>query len=80
MDAGGSLALDPLVARDFAIALAVGGLIGVEREMRKAERGVHEVGGIRTFVLFSLIGAIAAWLSRQMASPWPLALAVLGVA
>ena len=79
MDGGGSLALDPLVARDFAIALAVGGLIGVEREMRKAERGVHEVGGIRTFVLFSLIGAIAAWLSRQMDSPWPLALAVLGV-
>ena len=79
MDAGGSLALDPLVARDFAIALAIGALIGVEREIRKVQRGVHEVGGIRTFVLFSLIGAVAAWLSRQMASPWPLALALLGV-
>jgi uncharacterized membrane protein (DUF4010 family) len=78
MDAG-ALALDPLLARDFAIALAIGALIGVEREMRKAERGVREVGGIRTFVLFSLIGAMAAWLSRQTASPWPLALAILGV-
>ncbi|MBM4244719.1 MAG: MgtC/SapB family protein [Deltaproteobacteria bacterium] len=76
---GGSLALDPMVARDFAVALAIGGLIGVERELRKVERGGHEVGGIRTFLLFSLIGAVAAWLSRQMASPWPLALAVLGV-
>lgn len=76
---GGSLALDPLVARDFAIALAIGALIGVEREMRKVQRGVHEVGGIRTFVLFSLIGAVSAWLSRQMASAWPLAFAILGV-
>lgn len=76
---GGGLALDPLLARDFAIALAIGALIGVEREMRKAQRGVHEVGGIRTFVLFSLIGAVAAWLSKQTASPWPLALAIFGV-
>lgn len=74
------LALDPIVARDFAIALLVGALIGLEREKRKAERGVHEVGGIRTFVLFSQIGALSAWLSRQLASPWPLATAVLGVA
>ncbi len=76
---GGSFALDPLLARDFAIALAIGALIGVEREMRKTQRGVHEVGGIRTFVLFSLIGAVAAWLSRQMTSAWPLAFAILGV-
>ncbi|MBY0280482.1 MgtC/SapB family protein [Candidatus Binatia bacterium] len=75
----GSLALDPLVARDFAIALAIGALIGTEREMRKLRQGVHEVGGIRTFVLFSLIGAVAAWLSRESASVWPLALAIFGV-
>jgi uncharacterized membrane protein (DUF4010 family) len=77
MDA--ELTLDPLVARDFAIALLIGALIGVEREKRKADKGVHEVGGIRTFVLFSQIGALSAWLSRQLVSPWPVALAVLGV-
>jgi len=75
----GALALDPLVARDFAIALLIGALIGVEREKRKSEKGVHEVGGIRTFVLFSQIGALSAWLSRQLESPWLVALAVLGV-
>lgn len=73
------LALDPIVARDFAIALLIGALIGVEREKRKAERGVQEVGGIRTFVLFAQVGALSGWLSRQLASPWPLALSVLGV-
>lgn len=71
--------IDPTHARDFAIALAIGALIGVEREMRKADNGVREVGGIRTFVLFSQIGALAAWLSRRLDSPWPIALAVLGV-
>jgi len=74
-----ALSLDPIVARDFAIALLVGALIGLEREKRKNERGVNEVGGIRTFVLFSQIGALSGWLSRQLASPWPLAAAVLGV-
>jgi len=76
----GALALDPHVARDFAIALLIGALIGIEREKRKAEKGVHEVGGIRTFVLFSQIGALSAWFSRQLASPWPFVAGVLGVA
>jgi uncharacterized membrane protein (DUF4010 family) len=76
----GSLALDPRVARDFAIALLIGALIGIEREKRKTEQGTHEVGGIRTFILFSQIGALSAWFSRQLASPWPFAVAVLAVA
>lgn len=76
----GVLALDPHVARDFAIALLIGALIGIEREKRKADGGVREVGGIRTFILFSQIGALAAWFSRQLGSPWPFASAFLGVA
>src|SRR5689334_14109573 len=76
----GALALDPRVARDFAIALLIGALIGIEREKRKTDQGTHEVGGIRTFILFSQIGALSAWFSRQLGSPWPFAVAVLGVA
>ncbi|HEY8516175.1 MAG TPA: MgtC/SapB family protein [Candidatus Binatia bacterium] len=73
------LVLDPHAARDFAIALLIGALIGIEREKRKHDEGVGEVGGIRTFILFSQVGALAAWVSRELASPWPFALAVLGV-
>jgi uncharacterized membrane protein (DUF4010 family) len=74
------LALDPYAARDFAIALLIGALIGIEREKRKREEGGHEIGGIRTFILFSQAGALSAWFSRQLASPWPFAITVLGVA
>lgn len=74
------LVLDPVAARDFAIALLIGALIGIEREKRMAEDGVREVGGIRTFTLFSQIGALSAWFSRELGSPWPVAMAILGVA
>jgi uncharacterized membrane protein (DUF4010 family) len=53
---------------EFALALAIGGLVGVEREHKKRQ---DEVGtGLRTFVLVAEAGAIAAWLSRALATPW----------
>lgn len=66
MDAG----LDLLVVRDFAIALLIGVLIGLEREKRKELEGEIAIGGIRTFALFAEAGALSAWLSRQQGSPW----------
>ncbi|MEW6270794.1 MAG: MgtC/SapB family protein [Thermodesulfobacteriota bacterium] len=73
------LVLDPYAARDFAIALLIGALIGIERERKKAVEHSREIGGIRTFVLFSQIGALSAWLSRQLASAWPVTVAIFGV-
>ncbi len=63
---------------DFAIALFIGALMGVEREKRIAEKGFG-VGGLRTFVLLAEAGAVAAWLTTVLGSPWifPAALAAV---
>src|SRR5438445_11577392 len=45
----------------FAISLLIGLLIGIEREHSHAE-GVQAIG-VRTFILFSLIGTLAATLN-----------------
>lgn len=54
----------------FAIALAIGALIGVEREWRKLESTTTGTGGIRTFILLAMSGAVSAWLSMRLESPW----------
>ncbi len=63
-------ALDLSLAWDFAVALLIGGLVGIEREKRKALEDGPMIGGIRTFVLFALIGAVGAHLSRELGTPW----------
>jgi len=67
--------VDPVVIRDFAIALFIGALIGIEREKRK----VSDVGlgGIRTFILLAIAGSVSAWLSLQLGAPWVFAVTVL---
>ncbi len=59
----------------FATSLALGFLIGLERERNPAARA-----GVRTFALTSLFGTLAALLSAQAGSPWILAAALLAVA
>ena len=61
---------DLVDVRNFAIALAIGALVGLEREKRKLAEGNIGIGGLRTFILFAAIGAIAAWLTRELATPW----------
>jgi uncharacterized membrane protein (DUF4010 family) len=72
--------LDITVVRNFAIALLIGALVGIEREKSKRARGHPTIGGIRTFILFAEAGAVSAWLSQHLASPWPFGLAFAGVA
>jgi uncharacterized membrane protein (DUF4010 family) len=56
---------------NFAIALAIGALIGIEREKKKAEEDATTAfGGIRTFILFALAGAVSAMLSVQLKTIW----------
>src|SRR5690349_12294209 len=71
--------LDLATIRDFATALLIGALIGVEREKRKGD-GEPGIGGLRTFILFALIGAVAGYLSRGDAVPWILIAAMLPIA
>ena len=49
----------------FAAALLIGALIGLEREFVQQRSGEQEFGGIRTFALISLLGAVAAFLTDQ---------------
>ena len=70
--------LDLAVIRDFAMALLIGALIGVEREKRKGD-GDPGIGGLRTFILFAMIGALAGYLSRGDAVPWMLIATMLSV-
>jgi uncharacterized membrane protein (DUF4010 family) len=60
----------------FAIALAIGLLIGLERERRPEAKA-----GLRTFALAGVFGAVCALLSEQTGSAWVLAagLAVIGL-
>ncbi|MBT3221891.1 MAG: MgtC/SapB family protein, partial [Proteobacteria bacterium] len=56
------------ILRNFAIALFIGALIGVERE-RERERP-QMFGGLRTFILIAEAGAASAWLSALIGSVW----------
>ena len=71
--------LDLASIRDFATALLIGALIGVEREKRKGE-GEPGIGGLRTFILVALIGAVAGYLAEVAALPWLVVAAVIAVA
>lgn len=63
-------AMDLEVARNFLIALAIGALIGIEREKKKDAEPAGSLGGIRTHMLLALIGAASAWLSRELDMDW----------
>lgn len=64
--------LDRLPA--FATSLAIGLLIGLERERSPAAKA-----GLRTFALTAMLGTLVALLSDRMASPWLLAAGLLAV-
>jgi len=61
----------------LATAIAVGLLIGMEREQSKEEGQSTSLGGIRTYPLFALVGALATML--EPASMWLPLIALLGV-
>ena len=68
------------VALDFATAILLGALVGIEREKRKAEEeGTHHIAGLRTFTLIALFGAAVGFVSRSLSSPWILGASLLMV-
>src|SRR5574341_969779 len=48
----------------FVVALALGFLVGLERETAGVERKIHVLAGVRTYTLISLYGYGCGWLSR----------------
>lgn len=68
------------IAWRMATALAIGALVGIEREKRKTAEGPSGVGGLRTFVLVALAGALAGWLTEQLGTAWPAGVVLVSVA
>jgi uncharacterized membrane protein (DUF4010 family) len=58
----------------FLTSLAIGLLIGLERERTPSARA-----GLRTFALVALFGTLTALLSTRLGSPWPLIAGLLAV-
>lgn len=48
------------IALALATSLAVGGMVGLERQRRSVEEGRAALGGVRTFPLVALLGALVA--------------------
>jgi uncharacterized membrane protein (DUF4010 family) len=61
----------------LATAIAVGLLVGLEREQAAAERGGSKLAGVRTYPIFALVGGLATML--EPASMWLPLVALLGV-
>ena len=72
--------LDPRLVWGLVSALIIGSMVGIERERSKALSGNVGIGGVRTFILFSLIGAVSAWLSQALGNAWIFVAAVGAVA
>ena len=67
--------LDLTELQNFAIAILIGALIGIEREKRRETETT--IGGIRTFVLMAMVGAVGGFLSAEFESVWPLLVVVI---
>lgn len=63
----------------FGIAVLLGALVGIEREKHRRERKskTEQSAGLRTFILFALLGACTAWLARAFDSYWIVAAGLL---
>ncbi|HEV8314102.1 MAG TPA: MgtC/SapB family protein, partial [Burkholderiaceae bacterium] len=65
--------LQPTLLR-LAIALALGLLVGMQRE-----RVDSRIAGVRTFPLITLFGAVTALLAKEL-GPWPVAAGAVALA
>ena len=74
--------LDLDAVRNFGTALLIGALVGIEREKRKSLEVEAGIGGLRTFILMALLGAMGGWLAATLHAPGPLVavLVVVGAA
>ncbi len=61
---------------NFLVALALGALIGLEREYARYQKKVHNYAGIRTYPLIALFGALGAYFGATI-SPWILITSII---
>ena len=68
-----------VVVGNFLLALALGALIGLEREYARYRKHAHDYAGIRTFPLIALFGALSAFLG-EIVNPLILVVGILFMA
>ena len=73
------IGIDLTLIQDFGTAFLIGALIGLEREKRKVTEKETDIGGLRTFIVFALIGAITGWLGDVLDMPWILIAGLVSV-
>ena len=61
---------DVTLVQNFLIALLIGALVGIEREKHKNNDHPGSFAGVRTYILFAQLGAVSAWLSLFLQTPW----------
>jgi len=71
--------IDYAVALNFLVAIALGALIGLEREYAQMKRKFKTYAGIRTFTFIALLGALGAYFA-QLVSVWILIILLVFVA
>jgi len=71
--------LDLNLAWNFATALLIGALVGIERERHKQRHEHPEIAGLRTFILVALFGALSGWVSLVLATSWVLAAGLISI-
>ncbi len=71
--------LDLTLAWNFATALLIGALVGIERERHKQRLEHPEIAGLRTFILVALFGALSGWVGLVLATPWILAAGLVAI-
>ena len=65
-----------ILLQKIAIALALGALIGLEREYARFRKHTHDYAGIRTFPLIALFGALSAYFS-EIISVWVIIIGII---
>ena len=65
-----------VILKNILVALALGALIGLEREYARYKKRGHEYAGIRTFPLIALFGFLSAYFG-DLYSVWILGIGIL---
>ncbi len=72
--------IDPLFIQNSVLALVLGFLIGLQREMHRIyTHKTKDFGGARTFSMIALFGYLSAWMNGYFPYFFPVAAALVGI-
>lgn len=73
------LKMEFVIVKQIGIALIIGMMIGLQREMRYKKKEEMSFAGTRTFALIALFGYLSAWIQALVPLFFPVAFALFGV-